>query len=397
MKKELKTLWAFEGYVVEKVSLQAQELQVQIRRDKRFGLPCPNCGAQMAVNREHSSKAKDLPCISVRCVIEFPTIQGRCSSCKTSSTVRPKEIDSTCGATLRLMNSISGLARHLPLTDVGDYAGISGATAYRWDRKVLERSLPKPCLIGLRVLLIDEKSVRKGHGYVTLVMNGDTGELLYMGEGKKKASLRKFLKTLSEEQKKSIEAVCIDRNGAYQAVIKEDLPDAAIVFDKFHLMKNLNEALNEVRKSEFQAAIEEERAVIKGQRYNLMRHEENLPLWAKPRFEKMLQMNENLHVGYLLKEAFGLVWEYKQPKRARDYLEQWVEWTHESAIAPLVRFAKGVSRDAQRIVAFTRHQITNGRLEGFNNQVARIIHKACGIRNTDYLFLKLRQQSLPQI
>ncbi|MDA0811445.1 MAG: transposase [Verrucomicrobia bacterium] len=139
---------------------------------------------------------------------------------------------------------VHALCIHMPLSAAASFCEISSATAYRWDRAVLEQLLPEPQLDGLRVLLTDEKSVRKKHTYVTLVMNGDTGELLYMAEGKKKESLEAFFEKLTDEQMQSIEAVCIDRAGSYQEVIKTLLPKAEIVFDKFHLMMNLNAAVD---------------------------------------------------------------------------------------------------------------------------------------------------------
>ena len=394
----LKALWTFEGYVTLEARVALPYLQVTIRRDERYGLPCPDCGRAMAFNRETWNTARDLPCGAAGiAIIKYPAIQGRCASCRKFHTVRPREIDSSVGATRRLMATVNVLARHVPLKDVGQAFGISAASAYRWDMKVLEGGLAEPDLENLRVLLVDEKSVRKRHGYVTLVMNGDTGELLHMAEGKKKESLQGFFDKLSDEQKASIEAVCIDRAGAYKAAIRENLPGAAIVFDKFHLMKNLNEVIDEVRREEYRQASDGEREVFKGQRYNLLRHEENLPLWAVADFRRLLELNENLNICYMLKEAFGLVWSYLQPKRASDYLAQWVAWARQSAVGLMEKFANGVERDAENITSYSKHRITNGRLEGFNNQVARVIHKACGIRNVQYLFLKLRQQSLLQL
>ena len=111
-----------------------------------------------------------------------------------------------------------------------------------------KNGLPEPNLDDLRVIIIDEKSIRQGHDYVTLVLNGETGELLHMAEGKKKASLESFFEKLTEEQKGSIDAACIDRAGSYQSVLGEQIPNAAVVYDHFHLRLNLNTAVDEVRR-----------------------------------------------------------------------------------------------------------------------------------------------------
>lgn len=295
------------------------------------------------------------------------------------------------------MQTVSMMARYVPLNRIGAFTGVPASTAWRYDKDVLEAELPPPDFDNIRAILIDEKSVRRGHAYVTLVLNADTGELLHMEEGRKKASLESFFEKLTTIQKSSIEAVCIDRNGTYAAVINKCLPDAAIVYDKFHLIANLNEKVNDVRKAEYNKADAQMKGVMKGQRFNLMRNPENLlDKHVKP-LNELLAMNESINIAYLLKDQFRFVWEYKYTAWARKYLEQWLDWAYESELQPVIQFARGVQRDMERIVSWCKYPITNGRIEGFNSIVSRIIFKCRGIRSLDYLWLKLRQESLLQM
>lgn len=207
----LKALMNFPGYVTEKIDCTPRQVQVFLRRDGRCALRCPDCGTTMAFNRSDRARVQDLPWGTARQVwLEYERVQGRCSQCRTYHTVRPPGVDDFRRATTRLMHYVCALSRHLPLSEVRAFCGISAATAYRWDKEVLQNVLPEPCLDGIEVLLVDEKAVRKGHGYVTLVMNGQTGELLHMAEGKKKASLESFFDKLKPEQMLSIKAVGID-------------------------------------------------------------------------------------------------------------------------------------------------------------------------------------------
>ena len=351
----------------------------------------------MAKNREKEVSVYDLPCGAGPVVkINFPSIQGRCSHCKRYHTIRPAEIHPTRKATWRLMRFVSELARVVPMDLMVALIAVPAATAWRYDKDVLLADLPAPNFDGIKAILIDEKSVRKGHNYVTLVLNAETGELLHMSEGKKKASLKKFFDKLSEEQKSSIEAACIDRSGAYASAIKDYLPDADIVYDKFHLMSNLGKAVDRVRREEYRAATGEMKNVIKGQRFNLLRHPENLAPEGELKLNGLLEINENINVTYLLKDQFRYVWEYQKQGWARKYLTQWIAWVRESGVQPLIDFAKGIERDIDRVVAWCRHRISNGRIEGFNSIVSKVIFKARGIRSLDYLFLKLRQESLLQ-
>lgn len=390
-------MYPFEGYVIERVNCQQVGLQINLRWDARRKLICPDCGCQMAKNREKQLVAFDLPCGGGPVVyVCYPAIQGYCSRCGTYPTIRPKEVHPTRKATWRLMRFVSHLARFVPFDAMSALIEVPAATAWRYDNDVLKADLPEPNLDGIEALLVDEKAVRRGHGYVTLVINAKTGELLHLHEGKKKASLEAFFGKLTPQQKATIQAVCIDRNGAFRAVIQEHLPQAEIVFDKFHLLSNLGKVIDEVRRREYAGATGEMKNVIKGQRFNLLRHPENLDAEGKVSLDALLGINENLQAAYLLKDQFRMIWTYEKPGWARRCLNQWVQWARETAIEPLVRFANGIERDAEQIVSWCRHRITNGRIEGFNSIVTRVIIKARGIRSIDYLFLKLRQESLLQ-
>jgi transposase len=349
----------------------------------------------MAMNREKRNAAFDLPCgVGPVVFIDYPSIQGCCSRCKRYKTIRPAEIHPTRKATWRLMRFVSLLVRYVPLDAVVSLVAVPAATAWRYDMDVLKADLPEPDLDGIEAILVDEKSVRRGHNYVTLVLNAETGELLHMSEGKKKKSLEEFFDKLDDRQKSSIKAACIDRNGAYASVIEEQLPGAEIVYDKFHLLSNLGKAVDEVRRDEHRVADEEMKNVIKGQRFNLLRHPENLTPSGELKLHGLLEINEKINITYLLKDQFRFVWDYQKPGWARKYLKQWVAWVRESGVDAMIRFANGIERDIERIVSWCKHRITNGRIEGFNSTVSRIIFKARGIRSIDYLFLKLRQESL---
>lgn len=395
--KNFQAVYPFEGYVIESVNCQRVGLQINLRWDARRKLVCPDCGFQMAKNREKQLVAFDLPCGGGPVVyVCYPSIQGCCSRCGSYPTIRPKEVHPTRKATWRLMRFVSQLARFVPFDAMSALIEVPAATAWRYDNDVLKADLPEPDFDGLEAILVDEKAVRKGHGYVTLVLNARTGELLHLHEGKKKASLEAFFDKLTPEQKASIQAVCIDRNGAYRAVIEERLPQAEIVFDKFHLLSNLGKVIDEIRRREYAGAKGEIKTVIKGQRFNLLRHPENLDADGKVKLATLLEINENLSVAYLLKDQFRMIWTYEKAGWARRCLIQWAQWARESAIEPLTRFANGIERDAEQIVSWCRHRITNARIEGFNSIISRVILKARGIRSVDYLFLKLRQESLLQ-
>ena len=245
----------------------------------------------------------------------------------------------------------------------------------------------------MEALLIDEKHLGRA-GFVTLVLNARTGELLWLAEGRGKDALKGFFAKLSAEQKASIAAVGIDRSGAYRAAVEAHLPQADIVFDKFHLISNLGEVIDRVRRRTQVQADAEGRAFLKGQRYNLLRNPENLSADGRRQLDTLLAANRDLSIAYLLKDAFRQVWTYTYRKCADKRLTGWIAMAAESGVTELKRFARGLLEAKEQILNFCQHRITSARIEPFNTIVSRVIHKACGVANLDFLFLKLRQESL---
>ena len=393
--RNFQALYRFEGYVVEELICQEVGAQINLRFDERIGPRCPQCQSKLPRNKLGKCAVMDLPIADGPVVyICFPTIQGRCKSCQCFVTTRPKEVHPTRGATWRLMRMISAWAAHTPATQIAAIYEISDSTVRLYDKEVLQEDCPPPDLDNLRTLLIDEKAVRRGHNYVTIFLNGDTGELLYMAEGKKREVIDEFFEQLTAEQKSRVEAVGIDRSGAYQSSIEEHLPEAAIVYDRFHLMLNLNQAVDEVRRQQWRQASQGDRKLIKGSRFLMLSHAENLDDTGEQKLRELLAANENLSMAYQLKEQFKGIFRYEKQGWALRALDQWCEMAQASGLSAFQRLARGFSKQRERVCAFVKHRLTSGKIEGFNNLLSRIIHRACGIKNLDYLELKLRHESV---
>lgn len=369
--------------------------QINLRFDARKAPCCPDCDKPLPRNRIGRGLAMDLP-IGSGCVVwvAFPTIQGFCRHCQRYQTTRPKEVHPDTRATWRFMRQVSTWTTVAPATSVAAMFEISDNTVRRYDQKILEADLPEPQLDGLRALLIDEKAVRKGHNYVTVVLNADTGELLHMAEGRKKESIEVFFEELSESQRASIEAVGIDRSGAYQSAVERYLPDASVVYDRFHLMQNINAAVDDVRRTQWREACKADKTVIKNSRYVLFANNEGLSLTARDRLDRLLEVNEPISLAYQLKEQFREIFSFRHEAWAQRALESWCGMARESGLPSFERLGRSLLRCRKQVVGFVKHRITSGLIEGFNNQVARVIHRACGIQNLDYLFLRLRYQTV---
>ena len=326
-------------------------------------------------------------------LIRYPAIQGWCRSCERYATVRPPGIGERQQATDRLMEFASHLCRFMPVTHVADALAVTDKAVREWDKRVLRRTIGEPNLDDLEALLIDEKSIGRNQPYVTVVLNGVSGELLHMHQGTKPEGIESFFEKLTDKQKASIQAVGIDRDGAYEKAVKHHL-SADVVYDKFHVIANYNGVIDEVRRSEWHKAKAEDKPVLKGMRYILFKRAERRSGADEDRLNALLAVNANLLTVDMLKDDLHQLWSCKKEQEAEAWLADWIDWALESGIAPLTRFARGLRRSTRGILNYFKHRITSGPIEAFNNLISRTIHRACGIRDHQYLYLKLRQESL---
>lgn len=395
--KGLSNLVDLPGWVIETLSFQSKVLVFDIHRDGRLALECPRCGKPMTLSRMTKHVIKDLGMgPDLRLELRYQAPQGRCRRCRTYETFHPPGVDAASASTYRYRRFVSSLCRKMTLADVAEIMGIAPSTTYRIDFRFLSDTVPPPCLDNVQAILIDENSVRCGELYTTFVINARTGELLYQGPGRRSETLKAFFDQLTPTQKASIKAVCIDRAGAYKNAIEASLPHAAIVFDKFHLLANYHEVIDEVRRDAWHAATDDDKAFIKGQRYNLFRNVENLSAEMLLTLDALLRANATINATYILRDQFKSIWSYDTPEAMNAALTQWLALANSSGVQSVVRFAKNLAKATKEIVAYAVHRITNGPMEGFNNLVSRMIHRSNGIRSVAYLFLRLRAEIRPR-
>ena len=175
-------------------------------------------------------------------------------------------------------------------------------------------------------------------------------------------------------------------------MVHDQIPQAVVVYDRFHLRLNLNAAVDEVRRQEWGKA----KSFIKGSRYILLANEENLDEKGSARLSALQDVNANIATAYFLKEQFRIIHTYRYPGWARKALMLWCDMAEESELSPFQRLAKSFQKQADKIIAYCKHRITSGPIEGFNNLVSRVIHRACGIADLGYAWLKFRQLSIQQ-
>jgi transposase len=281
------------------------------------------------------------------------------------------------------------LTRFMTIKDVAEILSVSWDVIKEIKKKYLNRHFANPSLNDVRRIAIDEICIGKGHRYVTLVLDLDTGAVLYVGDGKSAASLDPFWKRLKRKRGK-IEAVAIDMSSAYISAVTTHLPDAAIVFDRFHVVKLMNEKLSDLRRDLFRDANDEdERKVLKGTRWLLLKNPENLNEERNEavRLEKALQLNQPLATGYYLKEDLRQFWEQSSRSAAAAFLTSWCERAISSGIKQMITMAKTLQSLSYGLLNHYDHPISSGPLEGTNNKIKTLIRQYYGIRDREFLKL----------
>jgi len=346
----------------------------------------------MGINKTIVREVFDLPMGTAVCVkVVFETVQGKCSQCGHAKTFLPDEVDAKALVTRRLMQYASALCRFMTASEASQILPFSDDTIRRWDKAILEKQFGEVDLSKVTKLLIDEKAIGKHHKYVTLVLDADSGELLFLSPGKKSESLIPFFEKMPENTRQNIIAVCMDRNASYPPVVRKFCPNAEIVFDKFHIVKNMNEAVDQVRREETRAAEKNDQPIIKGERYNLLRHREHLKPEQRIALQSLLDLNANINAAYMLKEAFRDFWTYRYLGSAKKFLTWWLSLALESGLRPMIRFGTGLCGDMRELLNILKFGMSNAAMERFNATVARVIARGHGYRDLQYLFLKLRQ------
>jgi transposase len=213
-----------------------------------------------------------------------------------------------------------------------------------------------------------------------VVYDLEQGHVVWVGEGREEKTLRSFFEEWGEERASEIELVCCDMWRPYIKVLEEKAPQAELVFDRFHVVKHLNEAIDKVRREEYRSLPPEKRKDLKRSRYLLLKNPWNLKPKEERRLGELLKKNNKVVKAYILKEAFQDFWEYTNRGEAAKYLKQWFWWATHSRIEPLRDFAWLLKRHWEGIMAWTENRISNGALEGMNNKIKSLSHRAFGFR-----------------
>lgn len=302
--------------------------------------------------------------------------------------------------TQRFAMHVGALCREMTNKAVAERERLHHSTVKELDKLYMAKQValagaPRPRAIG-----VDEIAIRKGHDYRIVVSDLDRGRPIWVGgKGRTEADFDLFFSALGSKKAARIELAAMDMWKPFRNSLARNAPQARVVFDKFHIMRHLADALDEVRRSEYRRLAGKDRTFIKGQRYTLLSSREHLSHDGRANLRKLLRANKRLNIAYLLKESFGQLWSYQTEGWARAFFVRWQEGLKWQRLQPYRKFAAMIERHWDGIASYCRpeNKVSLGLVEGLNNKIRVLQRRAYGYRDEDYLKLKIVAAFLPPL
>ena len=284
--------------------------------------------------------------------------------------------------------------RTMTIKDVAQETHLDWKTVKELDKQYMEEQLRRLGTPAPKVIGVDEIAIRKGHTYRIVVSDLLRRRPIWFGgQDRSEQSMDEFYKWLGPKKSKQIRLAVMDMWKAFRnSTLKpEHAPGAAILFDKFHVLRHLGDALDQVRKSEYGRLVGKDRRFIKGQKYTLLSHRENLSTEGRRSLRLLLKANKRLNTAYVLKETFGQLWDYQTQGWARRFFENWCDSLKWQRLGPYEKFALMIADHWDGIAAYCRpeNKVALGFVEGLNNKIRVIQRRSYGLHDEESLRLKI--------
>src|SRR3954466_4267438 len=383
--------FGIRGYQYTRTDYQGGQVIFTIEQEPQ-ACRCPACGSREVKPRGHVERRfRTVPIGRKTTILALPIPRVECPACGLVRQVEVSFADRRRSSTRAFERYALELSRSMTIRDVARHLGVGWDTIKEIQKRDLSRRFAKPKLKHLRRIAIDEVAVAKGHRYLTIVMDLESGAVVFVGDGKGADALKPFWRRLRPSKAK-IEAVAMDMSAAYRCAVSTHLPAARIVFDHFHVIKLFNEKLSELRRALYREATDVmHKQVLKGTRWLLLKNPENLDGQRdeKTRLEEALALNKSLATAYYLKEDLRRFWEQPGKRFATAFLNDWIKRAEASGIKMLQEMAKTLAWHRSGLLAYYDVRITSGPMEGTNNKIKTMKRQAYGFRDQEFFKLKI--------
>lgn len=343
---------------------------------------------------------RDLPSGPYRIFLEFEVRRVHCKNCQAVKREALDFLSDSPFYTRRFAYYVGRRCRNETIAAVAQELHLDWDSVKALDKQYMKAQLAKAGTPGPKRIGIDEISIRKRHVYRIVVSDLDRRRPIWFGgEDRSEASMAQFYAWLGEKKSRQIRLALMDMWRPFRNATQVHAPQAAILFDKFHVMRHLGQALDKVRKAEYARLSGKDRRFIKGQKYTLLSNRENLSLEGRQSLKTLLAANKRLNTAYLLKESFGQLWSYRSEAWARRFFDNWRASLKWQRLKPYEKFAEMIDRHWDGIAVYCKpeNKVSLGFVEGLNNKIRVIQRRSYGLRDAEYLRLKILTCMLPRL
>jgi transposase len=359
---------------------------------KRDGMRCSVCkGTRLTLRGTTTRRFRTVPVGSKKVYVDLEVQRVNCKRCRHIRQVNLGFADPRFSYTRAFERYALELSRHMTILDVARHLSVSWDTIKDIEKRYLKKKFSHPRLRDVSSIAIDEIAVTKGHWYLTVVLDLESGAVIFVGDGKGSDALEPFWKRLNRSGA-DVKAIAIDMSPAYISAVMDHLPEATIVFDHFHVIKLYNDKLSDLRRDLYREAKDGlKKDVLKGTRWLLLKNPDNLDVKKKEgeRLQEALKLNEPLYTAYYLREELKQIWLQRTKKEAQRLLTEWVLKAGSTNIPMLKTVAKTLSAHRSGILAYYDFPISTGPLEGTNNKIKTMKRQAYGFRDMEFFKLKI--------
>jgi transposase len=363
------------------VNQKRLDIYLDFAKGSRFS--CPDCGrADCTVHDTDQKSWRHLNFFQHETYMYARVPRIKCSNCGVRVVNVPWAREGS-GFTLLFEAYIMLLAPSMPVKRIAELVTEHDTRLWRLVQHHVNEARDEADYSDVKQVGIDETSSKRGHNYVTLVVDLEESKTIFATEGKDNATIGRFKDDLIDHggNPDAIDDVSCDMSPAFIKGIKENLPNAQITFDKFHIIKTLNEAVDEVRRLEQKGQPE-----LKNTRYIFLKNPENLTSKQSDLLEELKLKDLNLKTmrAYQLRLNFQEVW-LLPPDQAEPFLKKWYYWATHSRLEPMKKAAYTIKEHWDGVLNWFKSKISNGILEGINSLVQAAKARARGYRTNDYL------------
>lgn len=336
------------------------------------------------------------------CLSGLPLRRVQCSRCASVKNERLDWLADNPLYTKRFAFFVGRRCRQTTIKEVAEELHLDWDAVKELDKQYMREQLRRVGQPAPRVIGIDEIAIAKGHKYRIVVSDLERRRPIWFGgQDRSEESLDEFFAWLGPAKCGKIRLAVMDMWKAFRnsTLKKGNAPQATILYDKFHILTHLGEAMDKVRKREYGRLVGEDRRFIKGQRYTLLSHCGNLTSEGRAALRLLFKANKRLHKDYLLQESLGQLWDYQSPAWARRFFDQWCEALRWQRLQPFQNFARMIAAhwDGIEDYCHEENKVPLGFVEGINNKIRSIQRRAFGFRDEEYLRLKILTCMLPKL